>query len=208
MIPSMRSPALLTLVRHGETSANLDGVWHGSTDTPLTQRGQQQAERVAGYLEGHAETAAAIYSSPLRRALATARAIARALSLDPVTHSGLREYDLGDWEGRSYDSLYRNEQLWEHMKKNPDFAPHGGESPREVTVRFTAALHGIAREHPGERVIVVTHGGALSMALADLLDGDYRKWGRVMDNCAVSELLLDPAPQLVRFNHTDHLEGI
>lgn len=208
MIPCMSSPALLTLVRHGETSANLDGVWHGSTDTPLTNRGQQQAERVAGYLEGHASAATAIYSSPLQRALDTARSIARALCLDPVTHAGLREYDLGEWEGRSYDSLYRDEKLWDHMKENPDFAPHGGESPREVTVRFTAALRAIAQKHPGERIIVVAHGGALSMALADLLDGDYRNWGRVMGNCAVTELVLDPAPQLIRFNHTDHLEGI
>ncbi len=208
MLSAMSEPALLTLVRHGETRANLDGVWHGSTDTPLTDRGHQQAQHVADYLQKHAANAAAIYSSPLQRARHTARAIAQALTLEAIHHEDLREFDLGSWEGRTYESLYKDEQLWDHMKKDPDFAPHGGESPRDVTTRFTSALRIIAREHPGERIVVVAHGGALSMALADLLDGNYHEWARVMDNCAVSELVLEPSPKLVSFNHTDHLQGV
>jgi broad specificity phosphatase PhoE len=74
--------------------------------------------------------------------------------------------------------------------------------------RITASLRRIGAEHPGERVIVVTHGGALSMALAAILDGDYTRWRRVMSNCAVSELVFEPAPQLLSFNETDHLEGL
>ena len=64
----------------------------------------------------------------------------------------------------------------------------------------------IASGHPGERVVVVTHGGVLSMALGELLDGDYSNWRRVMDNGAVSELAFAPEPSLLRFNLTDHLE--
>jgi probable phosphoglycerate mutase len=94
------------------------------------------------------------------------------------------------------------------MRRDPDFAPHGGESPRQVTERITASLRRIGAEHPGERVIVVTHGGALSIALAAILDGDYTRWRRVMSNCAVSELVFEPAPQLLSFNETDHLEGL
>ena len=107
MLSAMSEPALLTLVRHGETRANLDGVWHGSTDTPLTDRGHQQAQRVANYLQGHAANAAAIYSSPLQRARHTARAIAQALTLEAIHHEDLREFDLGSWEGRTYESLYK-----------------------------------------------------------------------------------------------------
>jgi broad specificity phosphatase PhoE len=54
---------------------------------------------------------------------------------------------------------------------------------------------------------VVTHGGAISLALAHLLDDDYSNWNRVMHNCAVSELVFAPEPQLLRFNHTAHLEA-
>ena len=51
-------------------------------------------------------------------------------------------------------------------------------------------------------------GGALSMVLADLLDGDYTQWRRVMDNCAVSELVIEPQPALLSFNHTAHLDDL
>jgi broad specificity phosphatase PhoE len=55
---------------------------------------------------------------------------------------------------------------------------------------------------------VVAHGGVLSMVLAALLDGDYSQWKRVMHNCAVSELVIDPSPALLSFNQCEHLEGI
>jgi probable phosphoglycerate mutase len=198
----------LTLVRHGETPANLDGVWHGSIDTELTDRGQRQALRVARYLESRHGDATALYCSPLRRARETAEAIGSALGLAPHLDPDLREYDLGRWEGKTYQELAREHRLWHHMKRDPDFAPHGGESPRGVAVRFSEALGRIAAAHPIQRVIVVGHGGALSLALALLLDGDYTRWNRVMDNCAVSELVLEPTPSLLSFNHTQHLHEV
>jgi broad specificity phosphatase PhoE len=200
--------AILTLVRHGETSANLDGVWHGSIDTPLTPRGLEQAERVAGYLRATSRDAIALYSSPLRRARRTAEAIGDALGLELRIEADLREYELGSWEGKTYSELHHRYRLWDHIRRDPDFAAHGGESPRQVTTRFCQALRSIADAHAGQRIIAVAHGGALSMALAELLDGDYTRWKRVVDNCAVSELVIDPEPALLSFNHTDHLEGV
>lgn len=199
---------LLTLVRHGETSANLDGVWHGSTDTPLTERGRRQAERVAGFLAERHQDATVLYSSHLQRARDTAVAIATQLGLTLVIDPGLAEYDLGSWEGLSYSELHHRHRLWDRMKEDPDFAPHGGESPRQVADRFTGSLLRIASEHPGQRAIVVAHGGALSMGLAALLDGDYTQWKRVMHNCAVTELAFEPQPALLSFNLTEHLDGL
>jgi broad specificity phosphatase PhoE len=200
--------AILTLVRHGETSANLEGIWHGSTDAPLTDRGRTQASRVAGWLLQECPDAAALYTSPLLRARDTARAIAESIGLELRVEPSLAEYHLGEWEGKSYRELHENHRLWDQMRRDPDFAPHGGESPRQVTGRVSEALHRIGASHAGERVIVVAHGGALSLALAAILDGDYARWGRVMANCAVSELVLDPAPELLSFNRTDHLDGV
>lgn len=204
----MERRAILTLVRHGETAANQDGVWHGSTDSALTARGRQQALRVAGFLRERCADAAALYASPLRRALETARAIAAALGLEPRLEAGLAEYDLGSWEGKTYRELHERHRFWDEIRRDPGFAPHGGESPRQVTERFTRALRRIGASHAGARVIVVAHGGALSMALADLLDGDYTRWRRVMANCAVSELVLEPEPELLSFNEIGHLEGL
>jgi broad specificity phosphatase PhoE len=199
---------VLTLVRHGETSANLDGVWHGSTDTPLTERGRRQAERVAEFLAERHPDATVVYSSPLARARDTATLISERIGIPLVIDPGLAEYHLGSWEGISYADLHQKHKFWEQIKKDADFAPHGGESPRVVVERFTGALRRIASENAGQRVIVVAHGGALSMVLAALLDGDYSQWKRVMHNCAVSELVIEPEPALLSFNLVEHLEGI
>ncbi len=202
----MRS--VLTLIRHGETSANVDGVWHGSTDTPLTRRGHSQAQRIADHLGEHHADALALYSSPLRRARETAAPIARRLGLELRIDPDLREYDIGRWEGKTFAELYTEQRFFEHIRRDPDFAPHGGESPRQATGRLSAALERIAASHAGERVVVIVHGGALSMALAHLLEGDYTRWQEVMDNCALSELVLEPEPSLLSFNQTQHLAGV
>jgi len=204
----MERRTILTLIRHGETSANLDGVWHGSTDTPLTSRGHNQAERVGRYLSRVHRDATALYTSPLQRAHDTARAIAGHLGLPIRVEPGLGEFHLGSWEGKTYKELFEVHKLWDHMKRDEHFRPHGGESPREVTDRLATALRRIHTAHPGERVVVVSHGGALSMVVAELIEGDYRNWGRVMANCAVSELVIDPEPELLTFNFTEHLEDL
>jgi probable phosphoglycerate mutase len=202
------SRTVLILVRHGETPANSDGVWHGSLDTPLSERGKKQASRVAQRIEGSFPDAAAVYSSDLQRARNTAEPIAAALGLERRLDEQLREYDLGSWEGKTYSELYHEHKLWHHIRTDPDFAPHGGESPRQVAERLTAALKSIAAGHPRQRVVVVTHGGALSMAMGAILDGSYTRWRTVMDNCAISELTFEPEPELLSFNLTDHLEDL
>ena len=204
----MSQRTVLALVRHGETSANAREVWQGSLDKPLSERGARQAERLAQFMCEQYGNAVALYSSHLQRAQETARAIGAVLELPLRIDEDLREYDLGAWEGKSYDELFNEHDLWQHIRTDPHFAPHGGESPRQVVDRFTRALRRIARAHPGACVIVVAHGGALSMALAEIVEGDYTKWGRVMDNCAVTELALNPEPELVHFNLNAQLEGI
>lgn len=196
---------LLTIVRHGQTSANIDGVWHGSTNTPLTPHGHGQAAAAAAFIEANHTPIGNIYASPLDRAHHTAEAIAKRLGLVPEIEPGLAEYDLGDWEGMTFESLYNEKKLFHNMRADYDYRPHGGESPRQVGDRLVDAMRRISDRHPGERVVVVSHGGALSIAFGWLLDSDYGSWRRVMDNCAITELVLDPQPELVSFNRTEHL---
>ena len=197
----------LILVRHGETPANTERVWHGSTDTPLSERGRRQAQRVAAYLAETAPGVAALYCSHLQRALHTAGAIGRELGLDARVDAELAEYHLGSWEGRPYRELLEVEDFWTRIRGDPDFAPEGGESVRQVAERFASAVGRIAATHPGETAVVVSHGGTMALGLGWLLDGRHSSWKRVMQNCAVSELAFDP-PELVRFDYADHLEGI
>jgi len=202
----VRPPAsVVTLVRHGETSANVDGVWHGSLDSALTERGRSQAERVADHLARTRADASALYASPLARARDTARPIAERLGLAPRIEDDLREYDLGAWEGISYAELAREHRLFERMRADPDWQPGGGESARQVAERLAGRLAAIAARHAGERVIVVSHGGALTLGLGLLLDRELSVWRRVMDNCAISDLAFDPAPSLLCWNDVAHL---
>jgi broad specificity phosphatase PhoE len=202
----MESPrALLTIVRHGQTSANIDGVWHGSTNTPLTDHGHRQAAAVGAHIEANHREVSHVYASPLDRAHHTAHAIAGPLGLTPTLDAELVEYDLGEWEGLSFKTLFEDKKLFDHMRRDPDFNPYGGESPRQVGNRLAGALRRIADRHRGDRVVVVTHGGALSIAFGVILDNDYSQWSRMMKNCAISELVFEPTPELVSFNRTDHL---
>jgi probable phosphoglycerate mutase len=204
----MPARTTLTLVRHGETSANVDGIWHGSLDTALTERGRAQAERVAAHLAATRADASALYASPLSRARDTAAPIAARLGLTPRTEGDLREYDLGAWEGMSYATLVREHRLFERMQGEPDWQPGGGESARQVAERLGGRLRAIADAHAGERVVVVTHGGALTLAIGWLIDREPSAWRRVMHNCAVSDLAFDPHPSLVSWNETLHLEDL
>jgi probable phosphoglycerate mutase len=204
----MSARTILTLVRHGETTANVEGVWHGSIDTELTERGLRQAQRVARYLADSRPQAAAVYASPLIRSRLTAQAIADALALETRIEPDLTEYHLGSLEGVSYQDLTAKHRLFERMYEDPDHCPGGGESPRQVAERYAGVLRRIAAAHPGENAIVVGHGGALTLGLALLVDGDVTAWRRVMDNCAVSDLALEPRPELVSFNHNAHLEDL
>ncbi|MBW2241720.1 MAG: histidine phosphatase family protein [Deltaproteobacteria bacterium] len=196
---------VLSIVRHGETPANAEGVWHGSTDTPLSERGHSQAGRVASHLARTRADAVALYSSPLTRARHTADPISAALGLPIRIRDDLQEYHLGSWEGRTYHELLTEHRLFERMNEDPDWQPGGGESPRQVAERLSGALRAIAEAHPGDRVIVVSHAGALTLAFGLLVDDDPRSWRRTMDNTAVTDLRMSAPPELVTFNETVHL---
>jgi len=206
----MASETLLLLIRHGETSANTAGVWHGSTDTPLSERGLAQARRVGEHLARELAGAppAALYTSPLQRAAHTAREIGAALGLEPVVEPDLAEYALGSWEGRPYRELLEVEDFWRRIRDDPDFAPVGGESVRQVAERFGQALRRIAAAHPGGRAVAVSHGGAISLGLGWLLEQRHSSWERLLGNCALAELALGATPRLVRFGEATHLADL
>ena len=198
--------ATLLLVRHGQIAANAERIWHGSTDSALTERGREEAARTARHLAGRAPRPVALYTSPLRRARETAQPIAAQLGLDAQVEPGLAEYGIGELEGVSYLALAQEHRFFERIAADPDFAPPRGESPRQVVARVSAALSAIARAHRGERVIVVSHGAALGLALGALLESDANQWQRFhLANCALSELVLEPAPRLLSWNATGHL---
>lgn len=205
-----KTTTTLLLVRHGETNANASGTWQGSTDSPLNQRGRAQAEALAQWLASENHAITAIYSSPLSRARQTAEIIAAQVGNQAIKlESGLQEFNLGDWEGLTYDELRFEKRLWDRMRDDPTFTPPGGESAWTFATRLLYSIRSIAANHPGETVIVVSHGGAIATALALIVTGDGQTWPDYqMLNCALSELVFDPEPSLKRLNVREHLQGV
>ncbi len=199
----------LIIIRHGETEANIQGVWQGSLDAPLTERGECQAEAAARGVRKLSDELPIdhFYVSPLGRTQRTAAPIAEAIGKEPLIEDGLREFDLGDWEGRSFQELRDGERLWERWASDPEFAPPNGESPAMVSRRSVAVLEALADRHPGETVMAVTHGGIICNALAVFVgEGpqDWQNWHP--HNCAISVLRrTENGWDAVRVNDIEHL---
>lgn len=147
---------LLTLVRHGETEWNRQRRIQGSTDIPLNDTGRAQASMAANLLRRRAWDA--VYTSPLSRAAETAEVIARELGLSsPTSVPQLVERHYGDAEGLSDTELAAR---YPQGVRVP-----GRESREQLTARVMSALTGIAEDHVGEAVVVVSHGGVIRAVL-------------------------------------------
>jgi broad specificity phosphatase PhoE len=196
------------LVRHGETDANKQGYVGGSTDDALTERGHAQAKLVAAHLGDVVADVAAIYASPLKRAWETAEHIGTALGKTPESIDDLVEWHAGDWEKLEYTDIPMQEGFSPAALIDPAFAPPNGESLGAVQTRVVQTLRDLNERHIGERVIVVSHGSALALSLAHLIDNDLGAWMSYrLENCSVSELILGPNPALLEANQTRHLTG-
>lgn len=128
--------ARIILVRHGETDWNLERrIQGGSSNPPLNERGREQAESLARRLER--EKIQAVYSSPLKRGLDTARTIARCHKLEVATEPSLREIEAGDLEGATLAELGRHFSELLIQNAGGEIFPRvpGGESLPEVQQR-------------------------------------------------------------------------
>ena len=150
------------VVRHGETQWNVESRIQGHTDSPLTDKGLQQAEAIAARLAR--EDFDALVSSDLGRALHTAQAIARRCKHEVIADPRLRERSFGEGEGMTYGEVdYHWPDAFSRVREtDPDFVIPGGESRRQFHERIRDAFAALAAEHEGRRVAVVCHGGVLA----------------------------------------------
>lgn len=152
------------MVRHAETDWNRDNRFQGHADPPLNEAGRNQARELAAHLA--AESYGALYTSPLRRAHETAQIVGRVLQLEPRVSNALKEVDVGSWSGLTRTEI---ESRFPEGYRRWLAHSHGwedGESYADLGRRVVDGLRGIAGAHPGEQVLVVTHGGPIRSALA------------------------------------------
>jgi broad specificity phosphatase PhoE len=197
----------LLVVRHGQTESNIEGRWQGQQDGDLTDEGHRQIKLLARAFPD----VAALYSSPLRRAAITAEAIARQQHIEVRFDDRLREIAFGAWEGLTRAEILDRFPDAVEFFNGKDVARGGtGETFDQVRRRFGAALDEIAVRHRGERVAVVSHGGATRAWITDILGLPYEHRGRlpVMGNTGYARIAYGRSgPSVVSWNLAPHLEA-
>lgn len=191
------------MVRHAESQANLDGVWNGRTDGPLSAQGVASltalGERL-GYW--HFDR---VISSPLERARSTAEVFADEIEIDP----DFIEIDLGRWEGKAFSQIQEEdgEELAHAIATKTVPMGGTGESLVEAGKRALTAVDRVFESMgDGERVAVVTHGGFMQSVLHRHMAGGRQRVHSFTANTAITRIVHQfGRPRLATFNDTGHL---
>ena len=193
--------ARLYLMRHGQTEYNLRGLVQGRCDSPLTPAGIEQARTAGAWLAGERASLARICSSPLSRALETARIVRgelmRAHAADPAhvpfppqveETSGIIERSFGSFEGGPKELVPTD--LWD---PGEEVEPFGGEGSRTLRVRMVTALTELMEGADAGDVLAVSHGSA-SLQFKLAWEGLARCPQDVpIGNCCIMVFGFDPA---------------
>jgi probable phosphoglycerate mutase len=161
---SAHIPTTICVTRHGETDWNITGILQGWIDVPLNDTGRKQAFEMAETFKDSGFSI--VWTSPLSRASETARIVAEVLGLPaPICSEGLKERHFGRVQGMTkqdlsvlHPGLHAN-----IIRRDPACLFDEGELPDQFADRVVAALHEIARRHPGERVLAMTHGWVMDV---------------------------------------------
>ena len=199
----------IILARHGETEWNVAEVFRGRIDVELNATGVKQAELLAEYLSR--DKVDAIYSSPLKRALKTAEAIAGYHEISVEITPGLIDFDYGRWQGLphqevkdKYKELYAEWVTNPHRVKMPD-----GESLDDVRKRAVGVVDGIIAKHDGT-IALVSHRVVNKVLICALLGLDNSHfWNIRQDTCGIT--IFDYENErfiLIGHNDTSYLKPI
>jgi broad specificity phosphatase PhoE len=196
------------LIRHGATVLSAEDRFAGSTDVELSDEGRQQAQCLGERL-ADAELAA-IYASPMRRTIETAKLVKGAHPIEVQTNPGLREIDHGRWEQltrKEVEAQFPEE--YSNWEADPfTFAPDKGESGLSVMARALPVVRQIVVANAGKTVAIVSHKATIRLVLCSLLGIDARGYRDRLDQspaCLNALDFKDPVRvRLVVYNDTSH----
>jgi len=186
------------LLRHGQTQWNAEGgKYLGRTDLPLTEKGVQQAEDAARQLSGIAF--AAVYSSPLLRALNTAQIVCGGKNI--VTDERLVETDFGAWEGKTKEEATKDDPaIISSWEDDPSSTKAGGtgETALQLTTRVSDFFNFLQKQHTEGNILVVAHNGVNRFYLAHKLGMPLKNYHQIIqDNSTITQFTLDKHGLLV-----------
>jgi broad specificity phosphatase PhoE len=197
----------LYLIRHGETHWNKEERVQGKSDIALTDLGRQQAACLAEVLSH--ENIAAVYSSPMIRAVETASTIARPHGLEVRQECALLELDEGELDGLTYQEMrerYRDFLIeWRDRAANLPL-PGGGESLQQCQERAWGFVRALRERHPDEAVVAVSHNFTILCIICRAIRLDLSDFRRLRQDVAAMSVLDfgEWGPALVAFNDTCH----
>ena len=164
-------------VRHGETTYSQTGGFCGAIDPELTPAGSQMAEQFAAtYAKVPWE---AVYVSPMKRTIATAKPLCDAVGIEMQLHDGLREINYGDWEGKTVEEVKKDyEEDYINWLTEPAWnAPtNGGETSVEIASRSSLVIAEIEEKYKSGNVLVVSHKATIRILLCSLLGIDLGRY--------------------------------
>ncbi|MHB1487308.1 MAG: histidine phosphatase family protein [Acidimicrobiales bacterium] len=190
---------MLILLRHGQTEANASGQYLGRSDPPLTELGRAQARALAPVVAG----AARVVSSPLVRATQTAESLNLGIPLD--IDDRWVEMDYGLLDRAPLGTI--DEEVARRWRRDPDYAPGGGESLAQVSHRVRRACEELTEEAARHHVVVVSHVSPIKAAVAWALGvGDEVAWRMFLALASVTRIATNgDGPSLHGFNDQAHL---
>jgi broad specificity phosphatase PhoE len=192
LCPSADASHLL-LIRHAASDCTLNGqtLLCGSYDAPVSSAGRAEIERLSARLAS--DPATALYSSSLQRAILTADAAPPALRARMRVLRSLAEVNCGLLDGLAIESVRRDHAaIWaeNEAQTNPDFRWPGGETYKHFRRRVLRTVRAIARKHPGERVLVVTHAGVINQILGTIAAQSAARWENFRPgNATITEVI-------------------
>jgi broad specificity phosphatase PhoE len=196
------------LVRHGQTAWNRSERFRGREDLPLDAVGRRQAAAAGRYI-GARWSPAAIYCSPLKRAVETAQAIADACHLPVQSHADLIDIDYGRWQGftaSEASALYPDQyRCWIETPQGAEI-PEGERLPG-VQDRTSRALLEIVGAQRDSTTVIVGHTVVNRVLLCTVLGLDLsRFWHLRQETAAINVFDWDGSDfTLVSLNDTCHL---
>ena len=205
-IRSGSKPAVIYLVRHGHSTANLKGILAGrDRSIHLSQRGLSEVALLAKRLE--TVKFAGIYSSPLPRCIETLSSVLETRSnLEIELVDDLIEMDYGKWSSKKLSTLSKK-SLWPTIQKNPSQVRFpDGESFAEMNARSTSAVLRLAK--PGKNILICSHGDVIKAILTNLLGSLLDNLQRIgIDPASISMISLGTRPIIHSMNDTSHLQA-
>lgn len=164
-------------VRHGETTYSQTGSFCGAIDPELTPEGSQMAEQFAATYAKLPWNA--VYVSPMKRTIATAKPLCDAVGIEMQLHDGLREIKYGEWEGKTVEEVKKDyEEDYINWLTEPAWnAPtNGGETSVEIASRSSLVIAEIQEKYKSGNVLVVSHKATIRIILCSLLGIDLGRY--------------------------------